>query len=80
MNGLPRREKPGQRLARRCFDDDPSTYQALQTGQVDAIAETRLTGDELHKKNLESGIERKFMLLRHPSGITMRANQFNLHQ
>jgi polar amino acid transport system substrate-binding protein len=68
----------GTRMMR--FDDDPSTYQALQTGQVDAIAETGLTGDEFYKKNSDSGIERKFMLLRQPNGITMRANQFNLHQ
>ena len=62
------------------FDDDPSTYQALLTGQVDAIAETGLTGDEFYAKNPGPGIERKFTLLQQPNGITMRKAQWNLHQ
>ena len=62
------------------FDDDPSTYQALLSGQVDAIAETGLTGDQFYKANADGKIGRKFMLLRQPNGITMRANQWNLHQ
>ena len=62
------------------FDDDPSTYQALVAGQVDAIAETGLTGDEFYAKNGGGTIERKFILLRQPNGITMRANQWQLHQ
>jgi polar amino acid transport system substrate-binding protein len=62
------------------FDDDPSTYQALLTGQVDAIAETGLTGDEFYKANPGPGIERKFLMLRQPNGITMRKDQWNLHQ
>jgi polar amino acid transport system substrate-binding protein len=62
------------------FDDDPSTYQALLTGQVDAIAETGLTGDEFYAKHPEGKIERKFTLLQQPNGITMRKDQFNLHQ
>jgi polar amino acid transport system substrate-binding protein len=62
------------------FDDDPSTYQALITGQVDAIAETGLTGDDIFAKNPGANIERKFTLLQQPNGITMRKDQFNLHQ
>ena len=62
------------------FDDDPSTYQALLTGQVDAIAETGLTGDDFYKAHPEGNIERKFTLLQQPNGITMRKDQFNLHQ
>jgi polar amino acid transport system substrate-binding protein len=62
------------------FDDDPSTYQALIAGQVDAVAETGLTGDEFYAKNPSANIERKVILLRQPNGITMRANQWNLHQ
>jgi polar amino acid transport system substrate-binding protein len=62
------------------FDDDPSTYQALLTGQVDAIAETGLTGDEFYSKHPEGNIERKFTLLQQPNGITMRKDQYNLHQ
>ena len=62
------------------FDDDPSTYQALIAGQVDAIAETGLTGDQIYAANPGAGIERKFTLLQQPNGITMRANQWNLHQ
>jgi polar amino acid transport system substrate-binding protein len=62
------------------FDDDPSTYQALVTGQVDAIAETGLTGDDIIRANPAAGLERKFMLLRQPNGITMRKDQWNLHQ
>src|SRR5579875_998873 len=57
------------------FDDDPSTYQALLTGQVDAIAETGLTGDNFFKANPGPGIERKFTLLQQPNGITMRKDQ-----
>ena len=62
------------------FDDDPSTYQALIAGQVDAVAETGLTGDEFYAKNPSADIERKLVLLRQPNGITMRANQWSLHQ
>lgn len=60
------------------FDDDPSTYQALITGQVDAIAETGLTGDDIFAKNPGANVERKFTLLQQPNGITMRKDQFNL--
>ncbi len=62
------------------FDDDPSTYQALIAGQVDAVAETGLTGDQFYARNPDANIERKFILLQQPNGITMRANQWNLHQ
>ncbi len=62
------------------FDDDPSTYQALIAGQVDAVAETGLTGDEFYARSPGANIERKVVLLRQPNGITMRANQWNLHQ
>ena len=62
------------------FDDTPSTYQALLTGQVDAMAETGLTFDGVMKQNPGADIAKKFVLLRQPNGITMRANQFNLHQ
>ena len=62
------------------FDDDPSTYQSLIAGQVDAVAETGLTGDEFYAKNPAANIERKFILLRQPNGITMRKDQWNLHQ
>lgn len=62
------------------FDDDPSTYQSLIAGQVDAVAETGLTGDQFYAANPGAGIERKVILLRQPNGITMRANQWNLHQ
>lgn len=62
------------------FDDTPSTYQALLTGQVDAMAETGFTFDGVMKQNPEANIGKKFILLRQPNGITMRANQFNLHQ
>jgi polar amino acid transport system substrate-binding protein len=62
------------------FDDDPSTYQALLAGQVDAIAETGLTGDLFYAQHPEGNIERKFTLLQQPNGITMRKDQWNLHQ
>ena len=62
------------------FDDDPSTYQALLAGQVDAIAETGLTGDQFYAAHPEGNIERKFILLQQPNGITMRKDQFDLHQ
>ena len=62
------------------FDDDPSTYQSLITHQVDAIAETGLTGDTIFAQNPGAGIERKFVLLQQPNGITMRKDQWNLHQ
>lgn len=62
------------------FDDDPSTYQALITGQVDAIAHTGMTGDKIFGDNPGANIERKFILLQQPNGITMRKDQWNLHQ
>ena len=62
------------------FDDDPSTYQSLIAGQVDAIAETGMTGDQIYAKNPSANIERKVMLLRQPNGITMRKDQWNLLQ
>jgi polar amino acid transport system substrate-binding protein len=62
------------------FDDDPSTYQSLLAGQVDAIAETGMTGDQIYAANPGANIERKVILLRQPNGITMRANQWSLRQ
>ena len=62
------------------FDDDASTYQALISGQVDAIAETGFTGRELYGKQPDLGIEERFILLRQPNGITMRKDQYNLHR
>jgi len=62
------------------FDDDASTYQALISGQVDAIAETGLTGRQLFAKTPEANLEERFILLRQPNGITMRKDQFNLRQ
>ena len=62
------------------FDDDASTYQALSSGQVDAIAETGFTGRELYGKQADLGIDERFILLRQPNGITMRKDQFNLHR
>ena len=60
------------------FDDTPSTYQALLTGQVDAMAETGITFDAVMKERPDAPIEKKFVLLQQPNGITMRADQFNL--
>ena len=62
------------------FDDDPSTYQALITGQVDAIAETGITGDKIYADNPQANVERKFILLQQPNGVTMRKDQWNLRQ
>jgi polar amino acid transport system substrate-binding protein len=70
----------GDQVKMARFDDDPSTYQALITHQVDAIAETGLTGDTTFAANPGAGIERKFTLLQQPNGITMRKDQWNLHQ
>jgi polar amino acid transport system substrate-binding protein len=62
------------------YEDDPSTYRALLSGQVDAIAESGLTGDQIYAATPNAGIERKFLLLRQPSGIGMRLDQWNLRQ
>ena len=62
------------------FDDDASTYQALVSGQVDAIAETGFTGRELFAKTPEANLEQKFVLLNQPNGITLRKDQTNLRQ
>jgi polar amino acid transport system substrate-binding protein len=62
------------------YDDDPSTYQALLAGQVDAIAETGLTGDQFYAANPSGNIGRAFTLLNQPNGITMRKDQWDLHQ
>ena len=60
------------------FDDTPSTYQALLTGQIDAMAETGITFDAVMKEHPDAPIEKKFVLLQQPNGITMRSDQFNL--
>ena len=39
-----------------------------------------LTGDNFYAQHPEANIERKFTLLQQPNGITMRKDQFNLHQ
>ncbi len=62
------------------FDDDASTYQALASGQVDAIAETGFTGRALYAKSPELNLGEAFILLRQPNGITMRKDQYNLHR
>ena len=66
----------GARMLR--FDATPSTYQALLTGQVDAMAETGITFDAVMKEHPDAPIEKKFVLLQQPNGITMRSDQFNL--
>jgi polar amino acid transport system substrate-binding protein len=68
----------GNQIRLQRFDDDPSTYQALIAGQVDAIAETGLTGDQIYAANPGANVGRAFTLLRQPNGITMRKDQFNL--
>ena len=70
----------GRDITMSRFDDDPSTYQALITGQVDAIAETGITGDKIYADNPAAEVERKFILLQQPNGITMRKDQWNLRQ
>lgn len=60
------------------FDDSPSAFQAMLTGQVDALAETGITFDAIMKQNPNANVDKKFVLLRQPNGITMRADQFNL--
>jgi polar amino acid transport system substrate-binding protein len=70
----------GDQVKMARFDDDPSSYQALLTHQVDALAETGLTGDTIFAQNPSANIERKFTLLQQPNGITMRKDQWNLHQ
>ncbi len=62
------------------FDDDPSCYQALLSGQVDAVAETGLTGDQFFAQNAPDKFERKIVLLRQPNGVTMRKDQWSLRQ
>lgn len=62
------------------FDDTPSNLQAMLTGQVDAMAETGITSDAFFAKNGGDQIERKFVLLQQPNGMTMRKDQFNLRQ
>jgi len=62
------------------FDDSPSAFQAMLTGQVDALAETGITFDAIMKQNPDALVDKKFILLRQPNGITMRADQFNLHR
>ena len=62
------------------FDDTPSSLQAMLTGQVDAMAETGITSDAFFAKNGGDHLERKFVLLQQPNGMTMRKDQFNLRQ
>lgn len=62
------------------FDDTPSNLQAMLTGQVDAMAETGITSDAFFAKNGGDQLERKFVLLQQPNGMTMRKDQFNLRQ
>jgi len=63
------------------FEDDPSVFQAMLTGQVDAIAENAVTGDAFFAKNpTPAANEQKFIVLRAPNGIIVRADQINLHQ
>ena len=62
------------------FDDTPGTYEALLTGQVDAVAETGITFDGVMQANPGAPLEKKFVLLRQAVGITMRMDQFNLHR
>lgn len=68
----------GARIMR--FDDSPSVFQAMLTGQTDAMAETAVTFDSVLQNNASADVEKKFILLRQPNGITMRANQWSLHQ
>lgn len=62
------------------FDDDASTYQAMLSGQVDALAHNGFVGRQYFGQNAALRIEPKFELPAQPNGMTMRANQWNLHQ
>jgi len=60
------------------FDDSTGSFQAMLTGQVDAIGEGALSGSRIFRDYPD--IEKKFVLLQQPNGITMRKDQWNLHQ
>lgn len=60
------------------FDDSSSTYQALLSGQVDAIGEGRAIAVGIFRN--APAIGPKFLLARQPNGIAMRTGQANLLQ
>lgn len=62
------------------FDDGPSTYQAILSGQVDVIGDGKVMALQYLSSQPDSGIVPQFTLSRQPNGITLRPDQWSLHQ
>ncbi|MCB1511576.1 MAG: transporter substrate-binding domain-containing protein [Hyphomicrobiaceae bacterium] len=62
------------------FDDGPSVYQAMLSGQIDVMGDGKVMAQQYLSTSSNAGIVPQFMLSRQPNGITMRPDQWNLHR
>jgi polar amino acid transport system substrate-binding protein len=86
--GVPRGTPQEQALMRKAprgtqivrFEDDATSAQALIVGQIDASGIPDTIGAEVAKTKPEAGLENKFLLFNQPNCMTLRKDQFELHQ
>lgn len=60
------------------FDDTPSMYQALISGQIDVVTDTLLNAAQMMKSNPDIKLEKKFAMFSQINGIAIRRDNQNL--
>ncbi|MBX3578714.1 MAG: transporter substrate-binding domain-containing protein [Rhizobiaceae bacterium] len=60
------------------FDDTPSMYQALISGQIDVVTDTLLNAAQMMKQNESIKLEKKFAMFSQINGIAIRRDNQNL--
>lgn len=60
------------------FDDTPSMYQALISGQIDVVTDTLNNAAQMMKSNADIKLEKKFAMFSQINGIAIRRDNQNL--
>lgn len=60
------------------FDDTPSMYQALLSGQIDVVTDTLYNAAQMMKSSPQINLEKKFAMFNQINGIAIRRDQQNL--
>lgn len=68
----------GHRATIMRFDGDASTYQALVSGQVDALAQTGIILDAINQSHPSLHLEKKMLIGRQWDAIAVRRGQYEL--
>ena len=60
------------------FDDTPSMYQALLSGQIDVVTDTLYNAGQMMKSSPQIKLEKKFAMFNQINGIAIRRDNQNL--